>query len=73
MTKYFYLFGGVIIGSVFTYYYLKNDEKYSEFYSLNYEDIQNDNKHSHNVTGQRMTEQSMTEQCDPHKIEPVIN
>ena len=72
MSKYFYLFGGVIIGAFFGYY-LKKDDNYSEF---DYEDIQ----HTHNVseesmTGQSMTEQSMSEQSIPGQIfqcEPQI-
>ena len=71
MSKYFYLFGGVIIGAFFGYYLKKN-----EFDSLNYEDIEDDIKHIHNVTGQSMTGQSITEQsmtgpfiqCEPQII-----
>jgi hypothetical protein len=82
MAKYFYLFGGVIIGAFVSYFYLKK----IEFDSINYEDIDDDIKHIHNVTEQIMTgqsipgqsmtgqsipEQSMTEQifqCEPQII-----
>ena len=84
MEKYFYLAAGVIIGTSFSFYYLKN-EKYSEYYNLIYEDIlgqsvdedsdNEDSVHSHTVTGQSITGQSITRQSIPShivKCEPTL-
>jgi hypothetical protein len=53
MEKYIYYFGGVIIGTAITFYYLKRDESY---YKLLYEDIleesDNEDVHSHIVQAQ---------------------
>lgn len=55
MEKYFYLFGGVIIGTVFSYYYFKNED-------IDDEDISDDEcMHSHVVNSQSIL-------CEPEVI-----
>ncbi len=65
MEKYFYLFGGVIIGTVFSYYYFKNED-------IDDEDISDDEcMHSHVVNSQSIHGQSIHGQsilCEPEVI-----
>jgi hypothetical protein len=65
MEKYFYLFGGVIIGSVFTYYFFEKRENYEHH---DEDDDDDDGIHSHIVNSQ-----IMQVQCEPQliKLKPL--